>query len=72
MLCFENNSEENFGESEVLRTSLDEMVRKFVLGFDTIEGAYLVFRPNMLDSEDSNNVNADCVGSSDIGQFAAY
>lgn len=48
------------------------MVRKSVLGFDTIEGAYLVFRPNMLDSEDSNYVNADYVGSNDIGQFAAY
>ncbi|ELP4886429.1 methyl-accepting chemotaxis protein [Vibrio cholerae] len=71
-LFLKNNSEENFGESEVLRTSLDEMVRKSVLGFDTIEGAYLVFRPNMLDSEDSNYVNADYVGSNDIGQFAAY
>ncbi|ELL0576303.1 methyl-accepting chemotaxis protein [Vibrio cholerae] len=71
-LFLKNNSEENFGESEVLRTSLDEMVRKSVLGIDTIEGAYLVFRPNMLDSEDSNYVNADYVGSNDIGQFAAY
>ncbi|MEI2563394.1 methyl-accepting chemotaxis protein [Vibrio metoecus] len=71
-LFLKNNSEENFGESEVLRTSLDEMVRKSVLGFDTIEGAYLVFRPNMLDNEDSNYVNADYVGSNDIGQFAAY
>ncbi|CSD67271.1 methyl-accepting chemotaxis protein [Vibrio cholerae] len=71
-LFLKNNSEENFGESEALRTSIDEMVRKSVLGFDTIEGAYLVFRPNMLDSEDSNYVNADYVGSNDIGQFAAY
>ncbi|EMB50778.1 methyl-accepting chemotaxis protein [Vibrio mimicus] len=71
-LFLKNNSEENFGESEVLRTSLDEMVRKSVLNFDTIEGAYLVFRPNMLDNEDSNYVNADYVGSNDIGQFAAY
>jgi methyl-accepting chemotaxis protein len=71
-LFLKKNSEDNFGESEALRTALNEMVRKSVLDFPTIEGAYLVFKPNALDSEDSNYVNADYVGSNDIGRFAPY
>ncbi|MCG9751059.1 methyl-accepting chemotaxis protein [Vibrio brasiliensis] len=65
-------SEENFGDSEELRTALDEMVRRAVLSFDTIQGAYLVFRPNMLDNEDSNYVDAEYVGSNETGRFAPY
>lgn len=65
-------SEENFGDSEELRTALDEMVRRAVLNFDTIQGAYLVFRPNMLDNEDSNYVDAEYVGSNETGRFAPY
>ncbi|MGD8115659.1 methyl-accepting chemotaxis protein [Vibrio sp. TRT 29B02] len=65
-------SEENFGDSEELRTALDEMVRRSVLSFETIQGAYLVFRPNMLDNEDSNYENAEYVGSNEIGRFAPY
>ncbi len=39
------------------------MVRRSVLNFDSIQGAYLVFRPDLLDSEDANYVDADYVGS---------
>lgn len=65
-------SEENFGDSETLRTALDEMVRRAVLDFDAIQGAYLVFQPDLLDSEDSNYIDAEYVGSNDIGRFAPY
>ncbi|WP_281630133.1 methyl-accepting chemotaxis protein [Vibrio sp. St2] len=71
-LFLKTNTEENFGDSEELRTALDEMVRKSVLSFDSIQGAYLVFRPNMLDGEDSNYVDAEYVGSNERGQFAPY
>lgn len=67
-----SNTEENFGDSEELRTALDEMVRKAVLNFDSIQGAYLVFEPDLLDGEDSNYVGARYVGSNDIGRFAPY
>ncbi|KHT52780.1 methyl-accepting chemotaxis protein [Vibrio sinaloensis] len=66
------NSEENFGDSEELRTALDEMVRKSVLNFDSIQGAYLVFEPNMLDNEDANYEGAEYVGSNEKGRFAPY
>lgn len=65
-------SEENFGDSEELRIALDEMVRRAVVDFDTIQGAYLVFRPEMLDGEDSNYIDAEYVGSNDKGRFAPY
>ncbi|NOI81673.1 methyl-accepting chemotaxis protein [Vibrio tubiashii] len=67
-----NLSEENFGDSEELRTALDEMVRRAVIDFESVQGAYLVFRPNMLDNEDSNYVDAEYVGSNEIGRFAPY
>lgn len=66
------NSEENFGDSEELRTALDEMVRKSVLNFDSIQGAYLVFEPDMLDGEDANYESAEYVGSNEKGRFAPY
>lgn len=71
-LFFKSNTEENFGESEALRTSLDEMVRKTVVNYPNVQGAYLVFKRNLLDSEDDNYQNADYVGSNEIGRFAAY
>ncbi|AGU57429.1 methyl-accepting chemotaxis protein [Vibrio anguillarum] len=71
-LFFKSNTEENFGESEALRTSLDEMVRNTVVNYPNVQGAYLVFKPNLLDSEDDNYQNADYVGSNEIGRFAAY
>ncbi|KZX64827.1 chemotaxis protein [Vibrio sp. HI00D65] len=67
-----NNADENFTPSEELRTALDEMVRRSVLNFDSIQGAYLVFKPDLLDSEDSNYVDADYVGSNEKGRFAPY
>lgn len=72
VLFLKNNLEENFGESEVLCMLFDEMVCKFVFGFDIIEGVYLVFCFNMFDSEDFNYVNVDYVGLNDIGQFVVY
>ncbi|WP_394128251.1 methyl-accepting chemotaxis protein [Vibrio hepatarius] len=67
-----NLSEENFGDSEELRIALDEMVRRAVLDFESIEGAYLVFKPDMLDGEDNNYVDAEYVGSNDKGRFSPY
>ncbi|KJY83196.1 chemotaxis protein [Vibrio galatheae] len=67
-----NLSEENFGDSEELRTALDEMVRRAVINFASVQGAYLVFEPDMLDSEDSNYVGAEYVGSNETGRFAPY
>lgn len=66
------NAEENFLPSEDLRVALDEMVRQAVIQFPSIQGAYLVFKPNQLDGEDSNYEGADYVGSNEIGQFATY
>ncbi|CAH7410526.1 Methyl-accepting chemotaxis protein [Vibrio chagasii] len=71
-LFLKNNADENFTPSEELRTALDEMVRRSVLNFDSIQGAYLVFRPDLLDSEDANYVDADYVGSNEKGRFAPY
>ncbi|UPR51182.1 methyl-accepting chemotaxis protein [Vibrio cyclitrophicus] len=67
-----NNADENFTPSEELRTALDEMVRRSVLNFDSIQGAYLVFKPDLLDSEDANYVDAGYVGSNEKGRFAPY
>lgn len=66
------NSEENFGESEALRTSLNDIVHNAVSNFDSIQGAYLVFRQDGLDGEDSNYVSAAYVGSNETGRFAPY
>ena len=71
-LFLKNNADENFTPSEELRTALDEMVRRSVLNFDSIQGAYLVFKPDLLDSEDANYVDADYVGSNEKGRFAPY
>ncbi|MFV8454300.1 methyl-accepting chemotaxis protein [Vibrio owensii] len=71
-LFFKSNSEENFGASEDLRSALNEMIRQAVLRFDAIQAAYLVFSPDMLDSEDSNYKSADYVGSNEAGRFATY
>lgn len=67
-----NNADENFTPSEELRTALDEMVRRSVLNFDSIQGVYLVFQPDLLDGEDANYVDADYVGSNEKGRFAPY
>ncbi|MEH0689691.1 methyl-accepting chemotaxis protein [Vibrio cholerae] len=71
-MFLKRNTEENFGDSEELRTALDEMVRRAVMDFESIQGAYLVFRPDMLDNEDSNYVDAEYVGSNEVGRFAPY
>ncbi len=42
-----------------------KMVRRSVLNFDSIQGAYLVFKPDLLDGEDTNYVDADYVGSNE-------
>ncbi|MFD2015352.1 methyl-accepting chemotaxis protein [Vibrio olivae] len=66
------NSEDNFGDSETLRTALNDIVKNAVRKFDTIQGAYMVFRPDELDSEDANYVSAEYVGSNETGRFAPY
>ncbi len=71
-LFFKTNSEENFGSSEDLRSALHEMIRQAVLNFDNVHGAYLVFKPDLLDSEDANYTNAAYVGSNEKGRFSSY
>ncbi|WP_117234330.1 methyl-accepting chemotaxis protein [Vibrio maerlii] len=71
-LFIKSNAEDNFMASDDLRAMLDDMVRQSVINFDSIQGAYLVFKPNALDGEDSNYIFADYVGSNDVGQFATY
>ncbi|MDG3088381.1 methyl-accepting chemotaxis protein [Vibrio hannami] len=65
-------AEDNFTPSEDLRTSLDESIRGMVEKFDTIQGAYLVYKRDALDGEDANYHNADYVGSNEVGRFATY
>lgn len=71
-LFYKINTEENFGSREDLRTALNDMVKSAVVSYKSIQGAYLVFKPDMLDSEDSNYQNADYVGSNETGRFASY
>ncbi|CAE6907250.1 methyl-accepting chemotaxis protein [Vibrio alginolyticus] len=71
-LFFKTNSEENFGSSEDLRSALNEMIRQAVLRFDNVNAAYLVFKPDLLDSEDANYTSASYVGSNEAGRFATY
>ncbi|WP_428776059.1 methyl-accepting chemotaxis protein [Vibrio sp.] len=69
-LFYKTNFEENFGDSEELRTTLNEMVKQTVKNFPNVHGAYLVFMPDMLDQEDSNYVGANYAGSNEKGRFA--
>ncbi|MCL9782325.1 methyl-accepting chemotaxis protein [Vibrio sp. S4M6] len=71
-LFYKVNTEENFGSSEDLRTALNDMVKNVVVNYQNIQGAYLVFQPDLLDSEDSNYENAHYVGSNEKGRFASY
>ncbi len=66
------NSEDNFGDSESLRLALNQMIKETVESFESIDGAYLVFLPDQLDSEDSNYIQADYVGANETGRFATY
>lgn len=66
------NSEESFGSSYDLRTTIDGIVRETAAGYANIHGAFLVFTPDQLDLEDANYVDADYVGSNDSGRFASF
>ncbi|WED27884.1 methyl-accepting chemotaxis protein [Vibrio sp. DW001] len=71
-LFLQQNAEDNFTASEVLRTSLQDMLRQSVESFDAIKSIYLVFEQDALDSEDSNYHGADYVGSNEIGRFSTH
>lgn len=72
VLFLQQNAEDNFTPSEDLRTSLENMLRLSVEGFDTIESAFLVFLPDALDGEDANYHGADYVGSNEQGRYATH
>ncbi|WP_375750313.1 methyl-accepting chemotaxis protein [Vibrio sp. HN007] len=71
-IFLQRTAEDNFTPSEDLRTSLDESIRGMVEKFDTIQGAYLVYKRDALDGEDANYHHADYVGSNEVGRFATY
>ncbi|MFT6986480.1 MAG: methyl-accepting chemotaxis protein [Psychromonas sp.] len=71
-LFLQQNAQDNTFESDLLRTSLDEMIRRAVIHFPSIHGAYLVFEKNSLDGQDVDFQGSDYTGSNEIGRFATY
>ncbi|USD66165.1 methyl-accepting chemotaxis protein [Vibrio sp. SCSIO 43136] len=69
-LLLKDSAEFNDTDSEVLRISLDDLVRRSVETFDTIQAGYLLFKPNALDEKDAEFTGADYAASNDIGRFA--
>jgi methyl-accepting chemotaxis protein len=72
ILFLQSNAEENFTDSEQLRTSISELLKRSVQNFENMHAAFTVFIPDMLDGEDSNYIDADYVSANDIGRFSAY
>ncbi|GLS92079.1 methyl-accepting chemotaxis protein [Psychromonas marina] len=66
------NAEENYTNSSELRTSISELLKRSVVTFDNMHGAFTTFETNMLDDEDSNYVTAEYVSSNDAGRFSPY
>ncbi|QUM88761.1 methyl-accepting chemotaxis protein [Moritella sp. 36] len=66
------NAEENFTNSDELRNSVSELLKRSVQNFDNMHAAFTTFLPNTLDGEDANYANADYVSSNDQGRFSAY
>lgn len=66
------NAEENFTDSAELRTSISELLKRSVVNFENMHGAFSAFKTNKLDDEDANYIDADYVSSNDRGRFAPY
>jgi methyl-accepting chemotaxis protein len=71
-LLLKENAEFNETPSEELRMAQDEMIRRSVERFDTIQSAFLVYEKNALDGQDSEFMDADYAGSNEIGRLATY
>ncbi|MDN3680615.1 methyl-accepting chemotaxis protein [Vibrio tapetis subsp. quintayensis] len=70
-LVLKDSADYNDTPSEELRISQDDMIRKSVEQFSTIQAAYLVFEPNALDQKDSEFAGADYAASNELGRFAS-
>lgn len=66
------NAEENYTNSSELRTTVSELLKRSVVNFENMHGAFAVFEPNMLDGEDGNYIDAEYVSANEIGRFAPH
>ncbi|OOE70382.1 methyl-accepting chemotaxis protein [Salinivibrio kushneri] len=65
------NAEQNFTDSGELRGSINELVRRSVENFDTVQAAFVVFKPNALDQEDDFYQLDTERGANAEGRFAS-
>ncbi|OOF22722.1 hypothetical protein BZJ17_05570 [Salinivibrio sp. IB574] len=65
------NAEQNFTDSGELRGSINELVRRSVVNFDTVQAAFVVFKPNALDQEDEFYQLDSERGANAAGRFAS-
>ncbi|SIN78090.1 methyl-accepting chemotaxis protein [Salinivibrio sp. ES.052] len=65
------NAEQNFTDSGELRGSINELVRRSVVNFDTVQAAFVVFKPNALDQEDEFYQLDTERGANAAGRFAS-
>ncbi|OOE86569.1 hypothetical protein BZG73_04865 [Salinivibrio siamensis] len=65
------NAEQNFTDSGELRGSINELVRRSVENFDTVQAAFVVFKPNALDQEDDFYQLDTERGANAAGRFAS-
>jgi len=72
IIFLQYNAEENFTNSEELRISISELLKRSVLNFENMHAAFTTFKTDMLDNEDANYVDAEYVSSNDRGRFAPY
>lgn len=72
ILFIQKNAEENYTNSSELRGSISELLRRSVERFENIYGAFVIFKPDLLDGEDNNYHDADYVSSNGKGRFSPY
>ncbi len=72
VLLLKENAEFNETPSEELRMTQDELIRRSVESFKTLQSAFLVFNKNALDGNDQEFIGADYAGSNDVGRLATY
>ncbi|OOF08294.1 hypothetical protein BZG83_16185, partial [Salinivibrio sp. PR919] len=65
------NAEQNFTDSGELRGSINELVRRSVVNFDSVQAAFVVFKPNALDQEDEFYQLDSERGANAAGRFAS-
>lgn len=71
-LLLKENAEYNESPNEELRMAEDELIRRSVERFDTLQSAFLIFNKNALDGNDEEFIDADYAGSNEIGRMATY